>query len=103
MQLPMEVPNDKAAQMALVARQSNIRDASELCDVDVQGRSIVCTGIRPGSIATLDLASPAPPMERSLAQGQQWDATLQQQALDASMQQASQQAAVTQKGPVMGL
>ncbi|MDQ8048831.1 hypothetical protein [Luteibacter sp.] len=103
MQLPMEISNDKAAQMALVARQSNIRDASELCDVEVQGRSIVCTGIRPGSVATLDLASPAPPMERSLAQGQQWDAALQQQARDASMQQASQQASVTRTGPVMGL
>ncbi|WP_051943401.1 MULTISPECIES: hypothetical protein [Luteibacter] len=103
MQLPMEISNDKAAQMALVARQSNIRDASELCDVEVQGRSIVCTGIRPGSVATLDLAPPAPPMERSLAQGQQWDAALQQQALDASMQQASQQASVTRTGPVMGL
>ncbi|WP_052191353.1 hypothetical protein [Luteibacter sp. 9133] len=102
MQLPMEISNDKAAQMALVARQSNIRDASELCDVEVQGRSIVCTGIRPGSVATLDLASPAPPMERSLAQGQQRDAALQQQARDASMQQASQQTSVTRTGPVMG-
>lgn len=103
MQLPMEVSDDKAAQMALVARQSNIRNASELCEVEVQGRNIVCSGIRPGSVATLDMSSPAPPMEQSLAQGQQFDAVVQQQALDASMQQASQQASVTQKGPVMGL
>lgn len=103
MQLPMEVSDDKVAQMALVARQSNIRNADELCDVEVQGRDIVCTGIRHGSVATLDMNSYAPAREDSLAQGQQFDAIAQQQAIDASMQQASQQAALNQQGPVMSL
>lgn len=103
MQLPMDVSDDKVAQMALQARHSNIRDADELCGVDIQGDRLVCTGVRPGSVATLDMASPAPPMELSLAQGRQFDAQAQQQAIEAQGQWASRQMAQNQSGPVMRL
>lgn len=103
MQLPMEVSDEKAAQLALHARRSNIRNAEELVGVDIQGRDLVCTGIRPGSVAALDMASPAPPMEESLAQARQFDTQAQQQAIDAQARQASQQMAPNQGGPVMRL
>lgn len=103
MQLPMEVSDEKAAQLALQARRCDIRNAEELCGVDIQGRNLVCTGIRPGSMATLDLASPAPPMEHSLAQASQFDAQAQQRAIEAQAQQASQQTAMSHGGPVMRL
>lgn len=101
--LPMDISDEKTAQMAMHARRSNIRNADELCDVDIQGRDIVCTGIRPGSVARLDMASPAPPVEQSLAQGRQFDAQAQQQAIEAQAQWVSQQMALSQSGPVMRL
>jgi hypothetical protein len=103
MQLPMDVSDEKAAQLALHARRSDIRNAEELCGVDIQGRNLVCTGTRPGSVATLDLASPAPPMEQSLDQARQFDAQAQQQAIEAQARQASQQMAMSHGGPVMRL
>lgn len=101
MQLPMDVPDDKVAQMALHARRADIRNAEELCGVDIQGPNLVSTGIRPGSVGTLAMASPAPPMEQSLAEGRQYDAQMQQQAAEAQARQASQQMAMRQGGPVM--
>lgn len=102
MQLPMDVSDDKAAQMALHARRYDIRHADDLRDVGIQGRHIVCTGRRPDAVASLDLASPAPPMEQSMAEGRQWDARMQQETIDTLSRQASRQPmAMHNEGPVL--
>lgn len=102
-QLPMEVSDDKAAEVALRARHAGIHRPDRLPAVDIEDRHIVFEGTRRGAPVAVSIDTPAPPKEETLAQAGQLD----QQALQAQQQQQemqqSQQMAMQRSGPVMRL
>lgn len=92
--LPMEVTNDKVAEVALEARSMGVRRPEHLEEVAIRGGNIICEGTHCRGCIEVDRHSPAPPMEQSLDQARQLD----QQAIDMQMQQ---QLAMQQTGPSM--
>ncbi|URX64148.1 hypothetical protein KR767_08925 [Luteibacter anthropi] len=98
LQLPLDVSDEKVAQMAVRARGIGIHHERDLAGVDVEGRELVCRGVRPGSEVTVAMDTPAPPKEQSIALARGLD----QQVFEQSQQQA-QQMAMQQEGPVMRL
>ncbi|KAF1005723.1 MAG: hypothetical protein GAK28_02938 [Luteibacter sp.] len=102
LRLPHDVSDDKVAQMAVEARHIGIHHERQLADVDIEGRQIVCTGVRPGTEITLSMDTAAPPKDESMALAQGLDQQAFQQAQAREMQQA-QQMAMQQSGPVMSL
>ena len=98
LQLPLDVSDDKVAQMAVRARGIGIHHERDLAGVDVEGRELVCRGVRPGSEVAVAMDTPAPPKEQSIALARGLD----QQVYEQSQQQA-QQMAMQQEGPVMRL
>jgi hypothetical protein len=66
--LPAHVPDAMAAHATLLAKQNGIDSAGKLHSITVQGDSAFLLGTTPGFRAKLDLAQPAPAMERVDAQ-----------------------------------
>jgi hypothetical protein len=102
-QLPMEVSDDKAAEVALRARHAGIHQPDRLPAVEIEDRHIVFDGTRRGSPIAVSMDTPAPPREESLAQAMQLDQQAMQVQLQQQEMQQSQQMVMRHSGPVMRL
>jgi hypothetical protein len=102
-QLPMEVSDDKAAEVALRARHAGIHRPDRLPAVEIEERHIVFDGTRRGSPVAVSMDTPAPPREESLAQAMQLDQQAMQVQQQQQEMQPSQQMAMQRSGPVMRL
>ncbi|MGF6711028.1 hypothetical protein QFZ41_001992 [Luteibacter sp. W1I16] len=102
-QLPMEVSDDKAAEVALRARHAGIHRPDRLPAVEIEERHIVFDGTRRGVPVAVSMDTPAPPREESLAQAVQLDQQAMQVLLQQQEMQQSQQMVMQRSGPVMRL
>ncbi|UPG85488.1 hypothetical protein L2Y94_19635 [Luteibacter aegosomatis] len=102
LQLPLEVSDDKAAEVAAKVRGIGVHDEDALRSVDIDDGNIVCHGVRPGTAIAVPMDTPSPPKEESMALAAQSDASMLQQMQAMEMQQA-QQVAMQRSGPVMSM
>lgn len=102
LQLPLEVSDDKAAEVAAKVRGIGVHDEDALRSVDIDDGTIVCHGTRPGTAIAVPMDTPSPPKEESMALAAQRDASMLQQMQAMEMQQA-QQVAMRRSGPVMSM
>jgi hypothetical protein len=97
-QLPLEVSDDKAAEVALAARRAGIGTRDDFAGAELSRGLITCEGVRPGVSVHVSAETPAPPREQSMLAIHQHDQAAQMQVL---AQQAQQAQAVQHGGPAM--
>ncbi|PTR33638.1 hypothetical protein C8J98_103401 [Luteibacter sp. OK325] len=93
--LPSETSQDRLAQIALAAKEGGI-EAGRIRTMDVVGTNLMLTGVTPGTNASIDLASPPPPVDVS---NNQFNALSEQQRSQVQQMHVTQQ----QAGPTMSM